>query len=110
MSRRTESRRRFLLGTALLAGASPWFARLMVAPASAQASTPLPADNPTAVALAYSENAAEVKHASFKPGSHCANCQFYSGKTGESRGPCSLFPNFTVAEKGWCSAWATKPT
>jgi hypothetical protein len=77
---------------------------------SAQAAdlAPLPLDNPTAVALAYAEDAASVKHASFKPGSNCLNCQFYTAAADAARGPCSLFPGFSVNAKGWCSAWAKK--
>jgi hypothetical protein len=69
---------------------------------------PLPGDNATAVALAYTEDAANAKHPVFKPGSTCANCQFYTGDAGAARGPCSLFPGFSVSAEGWCSAWATK--
>lgn len=109
MSRMSESRRRFLVGTTLAATAAPWIAHLVGSPVRAQDLPPLPGDNATAVALAYTENAAETKHASFKAGSLCANCQFFTGKAGEARGPCTLFPNFSVASKGWCSAWAQKP-
>ena len=45
-----------------------------------------------------------AKHAAFKPGSSCANCQFFTAATGA----CTLFPGFAVAPKGWCSAWAKK--
>ena len=62
----------------------------------------------TAVALAYTEDAASAKHASFKPGSLCSNCQFYTGAPDAARGPCTLFAGYSVAAKGWCSAWAKK--
>lgn len=101
------TRRRFLACAAALGGA-PWIARLAVAPAQAADLPPLPLDNPTAVALAYAEDAASVKHASFKPDSNCLNCQFYTGAAGAARGPCTLFPGFSVNAKGWCSAWAKK--
>jgi hypothetical protein len=109
MSFQSVSRRRFLVGAAVAAGAAPFAACLLSRPAMAQDLAPLPADNATAVALAYAEDAATVKHASFKAGSDCANCQFFTGKAGEARGGCSLFPTFSVASKGWCSAWAAKP-
>jgi hypothetical protein len=109
MSVPSLSRRRFLVGAAVAAGAAPFAGCLLSQPALAQDLPPLPADNATAVALAYAEDAATVKHASFKAGSNCINCQFYTGKADAARGPCTLFPNFSVAGKGWCSAWAAKP-
>lgn len=102
------SRRSFLARAALVAAAAPLASRLLTQPARAADLPPLAPDNPTAVALAYSEDAAGVKHAVYKPGSTCANCQFYTGAADASRGPCSLFPNFSVASKGWCAAWAAK--
>ena len=97
------SRRRFLISAALVAAAAP-LAPLLVGRADAQALTPLPAVHPTAKALAYTADASTVKHPNFKPGSTCANCQFFTAGTGA----CSLFPGFSVSPKGWCSAWAKK--
>jgi hypothetical protein len=108
MSESSVSRRRFLIGTAVALGSAPLLGRLASQPALAQDLPALPGDNPTAVALAYAEDASTVKHASFKPDSNCLNCQFYTGKADAGRGPCSLFPNFSVNAKGWCSAWAKK--
>lgn len=102
------SRRRFLWHTAAVAVAAPLGMRLLATPAHAQELPPLSVDHVMAVALAYAEDASSVTHASFKPGSSCANCHFYTGKAGEERGPCTLFPNVSVAAKGWCSAWAPK--
>lgn len=103
MNTPSVSRRRFLVTAALVAAAAP-LAPLLVGRAEAQALKPLPADNATAKALAYTDDASTVKHPSFKPGSSCANCQFFTAGTGA----CSLFPGFAVAAKGWCSAWAKK--
>lgn len=108
MSDSTISRRRFL-AQAALATSTAFVMRLVSQPAHAQDLLPLPADNATAVALGYTEDAATVKHASFKPASSCTNCQFYTAPPGASRGPCTLFPTFSVSVKGWCSAWAKKP-
>ena len=78
--------------------------------AAAPAALPkLDANNPTAKALAYSENAATVKHPKHKAGDHCANCNFFKAPAGQAYGPCTLFPKNSVAAKGWCSAWAKKP-
>lgn len=68
----------------------------------------LPLDNAQAKALAYTEDATKVKHPSFKAGSHCANCNFYKGAKADAYGPCQIFPQNSVAAKGWCSAWAKK--
>lgn len=103
MNTPSVSRRRFLV-TAVLAAAAAPLAPLLVGTAEAQALKPLPADNATAKALAYTDDASTVKHPSYKPGSTCANCQFFTAATGA----CSLFPGFSVSPKGWCSAWAKK--
>jgi hypothetical protein len=103
MNTTENSRRRFLLQASLAATALPLLG-LSAAQAAAPALKKLPLDNPQAKALAYTENAATVKHASFKPGSNCANCQFFTAATGA----CTLFPGHSVAAKGWCSAWAKK--
>lgn len=109
MNDHSQSRRRFIVRTAVAAAAMPLAARLLNSPAHAADLPPVPADNPTAVALAYAEDVATVKHPSLKPGSNCANCQFYTAPADAARGPCTLFPNYSVAAKGWCSAWAAKP-
>jgi hypothetical protein len=49
-----------------------------------------------------------LKHPAFKPGSNCTNCTFYKGAAGAATGPCQLFPQHSVAAKGWCSGWAKK--
>ena len=103
MTTSNPSRRRFLIRAAGVA-ALPFVAPMLVGRAEAQALTPLPADHATAKALAYTGDASTVKHASFKPGSSCANCQFFTAGTGA----CTLFPGFAVAAGGWCSAWAKK--
>jgi hypothetical protein len=97
------SRRGFLVKAGLLA-AVPFLAPAMVGTARAQELQPLPPDNATAKALAYTEDASKVSHPSFKPGSNCGNCQFFTAATGA----CSLFPGFKVPAAAWCSAWAKK--
>jgi hypothetical protein len=80
------------------------------AEAAAPAALPkLDANNPTAKALAYTENAATAKHPKHKAGDQCANCNFFKAPAGQAYGPCTLFPKNSVAAKGWCSAWAKKP-
>lgn len=105
------SRRRFLGGMTAAASAllTPVVAR--AAPPAAPKPGALPRlapDQPQAKALAYTENAASAKHALFKPGSSCSNCNFYRGVAGQASGPCQMFPQNTVSAKGWCLAWAKK--
>ncbi len=105
------SRRRFLGG--MTAAVSALLAPVVVRSAPPVASKPgalprLAADQPQAKALAYTDNAANAKHALFKPGSNCSNCNFYRGVAGQAAGPCQMFPQNTVSAKGWCLAWAKK--
>jgi hypothetical protein len=95
------SRRRFLLGAAVAATALPLLGRM--GEAQAAPLPKLPVTHPQAKALSYVEDATKAP-ASRKPGSVCANCQFFTPATGA----CALFAGFSVAPKGWCSAWAKK--
>ncbi len=101
MSDIRDSRRRFLITAAVAATALPLLGRT----GSAQAAPlpKLPATNPQAKALGYVEDAAKAG-AGHKPGSACANCQFFTPATGA----CALFAGFSVSPKGWCTAWAKK--
>ncbi len=108
------SRRRFLTIAVVATASAPLALSSLGASAAAPApaaAKPLPKlllTDPTAKALAYVEDATKVKHAAFKPGSNCLNCNFYKGAKGAASGPCTLFPKNSVAAKGWCSAWAKK--
>jgi len=104
MKEPTPSRRNFLIQAALAAAALPIAMRL-VPEARAAGLVKLPLDNPQAKALGYVDDASTTKHPSYKPGSGCANCQFFTAATGA----CALFAGFSVSPKGWCSAWAKKP-
>ena len=95
-------RRTFLLRAAAGALALPILG--MTGTAQAQALKKLPADLPQAKALGYVADAAATKAPTFKPGSACSNCQFYTAATGA----CALFAGYAVAPKGWCTAWAKK--
>ena len=94
------TRRRFLIQAAI---AAPVLGALATSQAHA-APTKLPVTNAQAKALSYTDNASTVKHPSFKAGSKCSSCQFFTA----ANGTCSIFPGFTVAAQGWCSAWAKK--
>ncbi len=99
MNTTANARRRFILQVATAAIAMPMFGQ-----AFAQALKKLPADNATAIALKYVADAATSKEPTKKPGSTCANCQFFTASTGA----CTLFTGFAVSPKGWCTAWAKK--
>lgn len=104
MAAPAPSRRRFLIAAAVATASLPIAMRLM-ANAHAAGLARLPLDNLQAKALGYVEDASTTKHPSYKPGSACSNCQFFTAATGA----CSLFAGFSVSPKGWCSAWAKKP-
>jgi hypothetical protein len=95
-------RRRFLAQMALAAAALPLLAR--TGNAVAAPLPHLPASNAQAKALGYVDDAAATKNPAHKAGSACGNCQFFTSATGA----CALFAGFSVAPKGWCSAWAKK--
>ncbi len=102
----SQTSRRSFIQCVLLAGSAPLLAAVSSRSASAADLPPLTLDNPTAKALAYVESTDGISHPAFKPGSLCSNCQFIQGNADDPRRPCSLFPGYTVASKGWCSAWA----
>ena len=101
-SQSVPSRRRFLARLALAAAAIP--VMQLASPAQAQALKKLPLDNAQAKALKYRESVVGIKEPTYKAGSICGNCQFFTAATGA----CTLFPGFSVNTKGWCSAWAKK--
>lgn len=106
------SRRRFLTIAVVAAATAPVALHSLNAEAAPPAPAALPKLSPTdatAKALGYVEDATKAKHAAFKPGSDCANCNFFKGAKGAASGPCTIFPKNTVVAKGWCSAYAKKP-
>lgn len=107
------SRRRFLTIAVVAAATAPVALRSMnaeaAAPAAPAALPKLAPTDATAKALGYIEDATKAKHAAFKPGSSCANCNFFKGAKGAATGPCTIFPKNSVVAKGWCSAYAKKP-
>lgn len=103
MSTNTTNRRRFLVRATVAIAALPLLRQLAGQRALA-AAPPLPETNAQAKALNYVEDAATTKQSAFKPGSNCANCSFFNAETSA----CTIFAGFSVAPKGWCSAWALK--
>lgn len=100
-----HSRRHVLKRAALGALLLPLAA--LGARAAFAADTPLVTeDDPTAKALKYVTDAS--KGVGAKPGSKCANCNFYQGAAGSAQGPCQLFPGKAVKAAGWCASWTAK--
>ncbi len=104
-----NSRRSFLKLAPALLGACALAPRLLANPAAA---APVEENDPAAAAIGYKKDAAAVdpkKYAQFKPGSTCANCALYTGKSGADLGPCMALAKRPVAATGWCMVWAAKP-
>jgi hypothetical protein len=108
---RDQSRRSFIAlagvtGAVVFAGIRPGLSL-------AQGSAPphLAESDPTAKALGYVEDASKVdktKFPAFKPGAHCATCNFFQGKPADAYAPCQIFPGKAVSSKGWCASHSPK--
>ncbi|WP_295390782.1 high-potential iron-sulfur protein [uncultured Thiodictyon sp.] len=110
-----------MLGAAL---AIPVINLVGVGSANAQAAVPadaVAANDPTAVALKYSEDATKADRANaVGPGKpreglpaaeqKCSNCQLLvpGADTPDWQG-CTLFPGKLVSVNGWCVSWTVKP-
>lgn len=82
------------------------------AEAPAQELAELSLDDPTAQALGYQHDAANVDSQRFsqrQPDQFCRNCTLFQGREGDAWGPCNLFPGKKVNAGGWCSAYTPKP-
>ena len=99
----TDARRRALLILGLFGGG-------LLAAGRAPAQEPLAETDPTAQALGYKADAAQVDAAKFPrhaANQTCASCNFFTAEG--AGGSCQLFPGKTVSSKGWCSAYAARP-
>lgn len=102
------SRRQLLTYVALGGAALPLWG---ISPAQAADPAHVAADDPTAKAMGYVEDAARIAKTepSFKAGSHCANCQLYQAAQAKGGyGPCAVFPGKQVNQNGWCRSWTAK--
>lgn len=102
-----HTRRKFLFG---LATGAP--ALLAIRGFAADAPGILTEDDPTAKALGYKEDTADVdatKYPMHKPDQRCDGCALYTGKPGEESGPCAAVGNKIVTAAGWCMVYAPKP-
>lgn len=105
----TQSRRRFLKIAVAGAAAAPMVGMLLPRLGFAADLPHLSPTDPTAAALHYTEDATTAAaNPTYKAGSECANCQFYSGAAADQYGPCQLFAGKAVHSKGWCASWSKK--
>ena len=100
-----RGRRRLLRNVALGVALIP-IARAPLEVADAADLPLVTADDPTAKALKYTDNACTAKDA--KPGSKCGNCRLYQGAANSAQGGCLLFPGKQVNSGGWCMSWTAK--
>ncbi len=93
----------------LTSGAAAAIALLGSLPRRAWAALPhlTQSNNATAKTLHYVEDNTKAS-APYKTGEECANCSLYHGGSGETYGPCDLYPGFVVHSKGWCAGYQAK--
>lgn len=107
----SNTRRHFLKTLAVGIAATPIAAALSSRAAIAQDLPHLDESDPTAMALGYKHDVAQVdkaKYPQLKPGDTCANCNFFQNKGDEEWAPCQLFPGKAVHKNGWCAGHAPK--
>lgn len=106
MNHTTDTSRRTLLKKLAVAVSLIPLADLSVGRVFAADAPLVTADDPTAKALKYVDNATKATGA--KPGSKCANCMLYQGAAGSIQGPCQIFVGKQVKAAGWCSSWTAR--
>ncbi len=110
-----QTRRDFIKRGLVLSGTAVAVVQLLDISTSHAQNTILSEDDPVAVSLGYKHDARQVDVVKFPRRAtpdgakeFCNNCQLYSGKAGESWGPCAIFPGRHVNANGWCNVWAQK--
>lgn len=90
-------------------------AETVTKPAPAGEMQKLTLDDPSAQALGYQHNAADVdlqkypQRAKAEAANHyCSNCALFQAEEGAEWGPCALFPGKLVNANGWCSGYAPR--
>lgn len=100
------SRRKFVKLTAVSA-TLPLLGQVSFSASAAAAK--VPANDPSALALKYVEDASTATRADKMgvAGSEqiCGNCRFYTNSDTPDWGGCLLFQNRLVAKAGWCMGW-----
>ena len=99
--------RRTLLRSSLAAAAA---VPLGAIPLTLKAAEKLEESDPSAAALGYKHDTADVDAGQYPRHSAdqmCKNCQLYQHVDGDW-GNCGIFPAKQVNVKGWCNAWVKK--
>ena len=112
LSRRDALKTLATAATVLAASQAARAAANAAAPATTGDKPHVAANDPTALALSYFEDASKVdpkKFPTYKPGQLCSNCLQLTGKEGDEWRPCNLFPGKLVHAKGWCKVYVKKP-
>ena len=111
---RTWTRRQILMAAAV-AAAAPLGSMALRGLARADELPPLTATDPMAIAFGYHEDATTVDPEKYPKRSgedgakmFCHTCQYF-GDPSAPRSTCALIPGKTVANGGWCTAWAPRP-
>ena len=111
---KTRARRNFLKNLGFAVTALPLL-NIREAGAGDASATRLDENDPTAQALGYRHDVADVDTGKFPRSApvngvqpNCANCALFQAKGGEQWGGCAIFPGKHVNAAGWCSAWAPK--
>ncbi|MDX1570981.1 MAG: high-potential iron-sulfur protein [Xanthomonadales bacterium] len=82
-----------------------------IGPALAAGLPRLQEDDPSARALGYRNDAADVEksmYPRFEPGQTCANCNLVQGSDKDAWRPCPIFAGKLVNARGWCNAWVAR--
>src|SRR5262249_39516778 len=101
----SASRRAFVIGLAGLAS------NLFLIDVARADDATISESDPTAMALGYKANAAQVDKAKFNtymPGQKCSNCQFYQGDASAASAACPLLSGKLVRGDGWCKGYAKR--
>jgi hypothetical protein len=103
------SRRDALKGFALLCGAA---GALSTSREAQAVDLPhLSAEDPTAKALGYHEDAKTVdkkKFSTYAADQRCGTCMQFQGKPGDAYSGCNIFAGKAVNANGWCQVWVKK--
>jgi hypothetical protein len=104
--------RRAIVKSGLIAGTFIPAIGLIAESAAAAALSPLDPKDPTAQALGFVTDAAQVDakaNPTFKPTQKCNTCAQYQGKATDATAGCNIFAGKSVPAGGWCKVWAQKP-
>jgi hypothetical protein len=103
--------RRTIVRNGIIAGALLPAFGLGAREASAAALPALDPNDPTAKALGFVTDIAQVdtkKYSTFKPTQKCATCAQYQGKPTDASAACTIFAGKSVPMNGWCQVWAQR--